>query len=1760
VSFLTRLWANKRSLVSMLTITLLAGVPVTFAILHQGFPVSDVKLTSRDVWTTNAKDLLAGRLNRQIDALNGSVRTASASFDVFQDGDTVFLEDQVNSTLQRIDPAYTTLADPLSLPVGSELSYGADTLAVLDPSDGALWILPASGRLQFDASSTEPNAQLGAGGHVTITNSGTVLAASARGELLRFPADGGEPSTNPIPKMATFQLAAVGEHAVILDTTDNRLVREDGSTVELPAEGVRLQQTGEDNTVALVATASSLLRVALSGDEITDAPLDVDVSPQATGSVAAPVFLDGCAHGAWADAGRYLQSCDGEEANVVKIPQQTTGSTLEFRVNRHVIVLNNLGNGNSWILDPSSLQLVDNWDEVAPAPDNESDDGDQDATKQSFEDTLVERTKENHPPTVVSDTFGVRPGATTILAVLDNDSDPDGDVLTITDVSEVAESVGRLEVIDSGRALQFTAAEGVQGGTAFRYTASDGRPGGIAEGNVTVAVRPLSMNEAPLAKRSGAVIVEAMQSVTYNVLTDWIDPDGDDLQLVDASSTSGDTVRFTPDGFVTFQHTSSELGIKQVNFTVSDGKLTTEGTLTVDVKASGTLNPIGTPDFATGFVGEDISIDPISNDKSPSGKPLQLLAVEALEGAGTFAPNLDRGTIVFNAREAGTYYLQYTLGAGNNSSIGVIRIDVAANPDKPLPPVAVKDVAYVRDNQPTTVPVLDNDISPSGAVLAIQTVALPEGVNGLSIEILSSTVLRVTSANPLSEQVHFSYTMSDGTNSASAGITLVPVAPLVKHQAPIAVDDQVTVRAGDIASVDVLGNDFHPDGVAMKLDQTLTDPGTGGLAFVSGDRVRFQAPTEPGQYGITYRVTDAFRESAVGRVTFTVTAPDKENNRAPLPIPITARSFSDVAIPVQIPLDGIDPDGDSVTLVGFPGTPQLGDILGQSSDSFTYQPYPDSAGTDSFTYQVIDSNGATAIGSVQIGVIARAANSLPPVAVNDAIALRPERVASVDVLANDSDPNGYEIKIDTASLAVPEGIKASVVDNRVVVEAAAVEGSFAINYTLTNGHGGAATAVLNVQVSRDAPPQYPTAIDHVLQVEDVVGKDTVAVDVYEGAQNPGGRIKDLTVAVLGPNADNAVVKEGGQVVVTPANTRIAIAYSLTNEIDGLTSTAFIVVPPAPEPGYADPPIIRPDLEPQTMNVNETKSWQLKDIVLVPSGSPALLTGKDTVSAKRGNGDPIYTDATTLTFTPEKGFRGPASIQFEVTDGSTPGDAAGRKAILTLNITVGDPNFEDVAPTFTPPSVQVEAGGSPTIDLRLSTAHPSSKAISEVTYTELSGQTANVDAQLSGSTLTLSAPRTATIGSVVEINFTVKYRDFTVPGSVKATVVSSLKPRAQAVTDTLHAVRNVVTVVRPLANDVNPFSDTVLKITDAKLENTASGAGLSFTSSTITVSPGPSFIGDVSIVYTIRDATNDKTRDVTGRVLVTVWDVPDRMAAPAINGWSDGAVTVQFAPPPSINGSAVTGYTVRSEPAVAPPSCTAGAACTFSGLTNGTAYRFFVTATNEVGTSQESAASAAATPYRIPSAPSSASISAGGYAPTSLTMSWGAPADVGGGSVTYNWAFTKGASDTGSTGNRTASVGSKPAGTYAFRVQTCNPAGCSGWTQSGDVVVSAPPAAVSISKGSSQYNANGCDGALCRAINVSGTYFAANSTVTINYYSDCAGGTYGAACTANGSAPYASKNVQTNGSGAFSDGSRAFGFPGAQVWVVVSGKTSNTVTW
>jgi uncharacterized protein (TIGR02145 family) len=188
--------------------------------------------------------------------------------------------------------------------------------------------------------------------------------------------------------------------------------------------------------------------------------------------------------------------------------------------------------------------------------------------------------------------------------------------------------------------------------------------------------------------------------------------------------------------------------------------------------------------------------------------------------------------------------------------------------------------------------------------------------------------------------------------------------------------------------------------------------------------------------------------------------------------------------------------------------------------------------------------------------------------------------------------------------------------------------------------------------------------------------------------------------------------------------------------------------------------------------------------------------------------------------------------------------------------------------------------------------------------------------------------------------------------------------------------------------------------------------------------------------------------------VTPATVPD---APTIGTAVAGntQATVSFTAPSSDGGSAITGYTVTSNPAPAQSPFTwsgTGTTITATGLTNGVSYTFTVVATNAVGNSNASSASNAVTPAAVPGAPTIGSAVRGN---TQATVSFTAPSSDGGSAIT---GYTVTSSPAGGTGTGTATpitvTGLTNGTEYTFTVVATNAVGNSNASSASNAVTPA----------------------------------------------------------------------------------------------------------
>lgn len=189
----------------------------------------------------------------------------------------------------------------------------------------------------------------------------------------------------------------------------------------------------------------------------------------------------------------------------------------------------------------------------------------------------------NSPPVVVADSFTRDAGTTTCLSVTSNDSDPDGDPLTIISVTQPSLGSVSLTGCSSG-SVQYTAPSEA-GSTSFLYTLSDGTD--QRSGAVAITIEGSSGNgDVNLAPRASAdnASAAAGESICIAVLANDTDADGDTLSIASFSQPSQGTVSSSGCGAGQLKYTAAD-GVysTQFTYTVTDGELTDTATVTITV-------------------------------------------------------------------------------------------------------------------------------------------------------------------------------------------------------------------------------------------------------------------------------------------------------------------------------------------------------------------------------------------------------------------------------------------------------------------------------------------------------------------------------------------------------------------------------------------------------------------------------------------------------------------------------------------------------------------------------------------------------------------------------------------------------------------------------------------------------------------------------------------------------------------------------------------------------------------------------------------------------------------------------------------------------------------------------------------------------------------------------------------------------------------------------------------------------------------------
>ncbi len=468
----------------------------------------------------------------------------------------------------------------------------------------------------------------------------------------------------------------------------------------------------------------------------------------------------------------------------------------------------------------------------------------------------------NDSPVAVDDTVSTQEDTVVTIDVLPNDSDVDGDKLSIQSAS-VPEAQGKVEIVEGK--LVFTPAENFDGDAEITYTVTDGQL--TDEAKVTVTVNPV--NDAPIIK------VDAVESITEDAVnTDTVvatltvrDTDTPEDQLtVSLENNSngyfvlvGDEVKLTQAGVDAVNNDELNLKDLAISASVSDGVNPTasdsDSLIVNRVNDAPTVeNAIADQVLSEDFATYTIDLNDAFKDSdsalnfSVSGNSNVLVSIE--NGIATISPTAD-----WNGSETLTFTATDPSGESVSQPVNFTVAPVAD---------IVADKATVVEDTSTVIKVLGNDtFEGDGKVVSLDTNNGP--ANG-TVSVNPDGSVTYTPNDNYQGTDSFTYIVTSGGVSESTTVS-VDVTPV--NDAPVAKDDTAITDEDTPVTIDVLPNDNDIDGDKLSIQSASVPEAQGKVEIVDGKLVFTPAENFNGDAEITYTVTDG-QLTDEAKVTVTV--------------------------------------------------------------------------------------------------------------------------------------------------------------------------------------------------------------------------------------------------------------------------------------------------------------------------------------------------------------------------------------------------------------------------------------------------------------------------------------------------------------------------------------------------------------------------------------------------------------------------------------------------------------------------------------------------------------------------------------------------------------------------------------------------------------------------------------------------------------------------------------------------------------------------
>jgi VCBS repeat-containing protein len=567
------------------------------------------------------------------------------------------------------------------------------------------------------------------------------------------------------------------------------------------------------------------------------------------------------------------------------------------------------------------------------------------------------------------------PAGTGVLA---NDSDPNGDALTVSLVSGPSHAL--LFSLSPDGSFSYTPILLYTGPDQFTYSVSDGLL--TATATVTIGVG----NNSPIAGDDSGTVVHDRDLIVGapGVLANDTDPNGDTLTAVLVSGPGHGTLTLNADGSYLYRPAAGYVGTDQFTYRASDGT-DTSGVATVSLTVTNSA-PVAVGDSASVKKNVALTVPApgvLGNDTDADGDALSVV-VDVDVAHGTLSLASDGGwTYTPEPGYVGADAFTYRVSDGAATATATVSITVANTA-----PTAGSDAYNVWRNgvlSVTTPGVLANDADANGDPIVA---ALGTGPSHGSLVLQPDGSFTYAPFAGFIGTDGFTYRADDGDlTSALATVTIT-----VANRAPVAVDDGYVVTHDRTLTVTaasgLLANDTDPDGDALSLGVTAL-PAHGTLSVApDGGFTYAPAAGYVGPDTFSYAVSDNDKQASAS-VSITVgNQPPVAGNDA---FSVTAGTTLTTSSGALLANDH-DADGDSLA-AALAVPPAHGTASVTSGGRLTYQPAAGFTGSDTLQYSVSD--GITS----DTGTVTVTVNAAPTPSPTPIVSPTPEETATPEPAA-----------------------------------------------------------------------------------------------------------------------------------------------------------------------------------------------------------------------------------------------------------------------------------------------------------------------------------------------------------------------------------------------------------------------------------------------------------------------------------------------------------------------------------------------------------------------------------------------------------------------------------------------------------------------------------------------------------------------------------------------------------------------------------------